>query len=1329
MKRPLNLADFSLAYTKHFCLLFCFILLFIYSANAQNQISFRQLTVKEGLSQNSVVSVAQDSLGYLWLATQDGLNRYDGRSIKQYPFQFTDITRPTFSRLGKIYVDREGQVFIIPSDHKVYKYDKDINDFLALDRITNASTIWQDASKKYWVGTTTGQVFSLEQNLTLTPSNSYTQIKGQIKKIGTWSRDSLFVISEKALFYLNSKTLAKKEIALETLLGEKIPSNLSTAIIDEGQTLWIGYHGDGLFYYDKATKSIRRLRDTSFDGYLPKDLVILDLSFDDENRLWITTYGDGLYLVNFTTNKIIHFSEQKQNPRALHYNDILCVFQDDSKTLWFGTDGAGASFYDAYLEKFNSFTNYQTPANISIDVVRAITLDNTNNVWIGTSGKGLTSYEPATNSWITYTTLNSDISSNRIMSLHYDSDNELWIGTQSGGLSILGKNNVFRTYNETSKIPLSSETIWDIFEDQQNNIWLCTRDDGLIQFDKRKGIVKQYQRFNVRDSTVTRKNIRVIVQDPKGYFWIGTDREGLIKFDPSTEKSEIFITDDKMPSISSNSIKSLYHDENNVLWIGTSGAGLDALNIQQGKFHNYSSKYGLPNNVIYGILPDEAGNLWLSSNKGITKFKVPKDFNELPEITNYDNYDGLATEFNTGAYYKHNNGQLYFGALEGFYWFTPQSISENKYLPKTTITDFKVLNEVKSIYFDTIMKHNENTIDFSFSSLQFSEPEKNQYRYRLLPLEKEWIETGNKNFVRYTHLPPDEYEFQVISSNYDGKWNQNPVEHTFSIAPPWYFNIWSKSFYTLLLLITGLLVYRYLKWRWKMKLDLQLKQEEANRFKKLNDYKSKIYTEIAHEFRTPLTLISGPIESKLSQTDISEEEISRFSMIERNTTRLTNLVDELLQLAKLEEGKFQLQKKWGNLGLFLKSTASSFSYEAEKHKMDFGYKVQDIPSALYDGDVLDKIIVNLISNAIKYGKKGGKCGLTASLSDGILFLEISNDTKTEIEDVQKIFERFYQTDKNSKGAGIGLSLVKELVKLYDGTIEVLQNDGTIRFVVEIAIKTEHDRIKTEPPKISKLEVKKDGENSNRPILLVVEDNVDVRDFITVEFGKSYKVIKAENGKIGIEKALEHVPDIVISDVKMPVEDGIALCNTLKTDERTSHIPIILLTASIDKQNELKGLKAGADDYVTKPFKIKILEKRVSNLVKSRKMLRQRYSQESFLKPKDLAITPTDEVFLNKVQEILDEHLVNPEFNAGKFSNLIGMSRMQLHRKLITYTGISTSGFIRSQRLKQAVQILKTSDATINEVAYTVGFNTPSYFIKCFKEVYKKTPTEYFQSIQ
>ena len=995
---------------------------------------------------------------------------------------------------------------------------------------------------------------------------------------------------------------------------------------------------------------------------------------------------------------------------------------------WFGTDGAGLSYYDESLEKFNSFTNLQTPENINIDVVRAITVDDRNIVWVGTSGKGLTEYDPNTNSWRTFTTINSDLVSDRIMSLLLDHE-DLWIGTQGGSLVFYNEKKGFRKSKE-----ISAKTIWTIFKDAKDRTWLGTQNNGLIHYDKNRGVISQYKKSA---EGLTSNNIRVITEDLGGNLWIGTDDEGIVRFNPESQE---FISYKKGEnSISGNGIKSLYFDADTILWIGTNGNGLNAFDTQNMSFHYFTEEEGLANNVIYAILPDSGNNLWLSSNKGITRFTPDNTLNKA-EIKNYNDYAGLATEFNTGAYYKHSNGDLYYGGLDGFYWFNPNALKENTVLPKTTITGLEVLNQQQSLIQNADFKYNENTLTFTFSSFEFALPEKNQFQYQLVNYDDDWI-TATSNTVRYTRLPPGAYEFQVKSSNYDGVWNESPARFSFTISAPWYFNFYSKLLYAALFLLTLYSIYRYFKWRWQMKLDLQLQEQESQRLKELNTYKSKLYTDVAHEFRTPLTLISAPIDAKLTEGKLSDYDHANFSGIKRNTSRLTALVDQLLQLAKLEKGKQKLKFAKGDLGLFLETIIEPFQYKLQLKDVDFKSDVKGIDNVWYDEDAIEKIMSNLLSNAVKYTPEKGKCSVKARSKDLNLTIEVLNSLNDNAAlDTEKLFDRFYQQNEYTEGVGVGLSLVKELVKLYKGAIHASTNKGEISFRVELPLNkakfkaSEVDILnrqtaKTATALVNNIDLNVDVNSKDEtPILLVVEDNDEVRSFIIRSLKHKYQLIEATNGQEGIEKALEHVPDIVLSDIRMPLKNGIELCNTLKTDERTSHIPIILLTADTGEENEFKGLESGADDFITKPFKLRILEKRLDNLVELRKALRNRYSQEYVLKPTDISITSTDETFLNRLQEIIDADFSNPDFNAAAFSKKIGMSRMQLHRKLLAYTGLSTSAFIRSQRLKQAVHILETSDATINEVAYTVGFNTPSYFIKCFKEIYQKTPAEYLQSL-
>lgn len=1324
----------------------------IYALFSQSQITFRQLSVREGLSQNSAISITQDSIGYLWVATQDGLNRYDGRQFTLFPYTFVDITKPDYSNLGKVYNDRQGNLWIIPINKVPHKFNFESQVFEPVTQIADASVIYQDNALNVWIGTYSEGLYVLRpgKNIPERVINA-DQVNGTIYNLIQHTSNNLILATDRKILEFDLESKKVSQVTSNTKNTGSTHENFSDIVLDKSGRQWIGTFGNGLYYREKESTVFHRISEPAFSDPLPLDLNITDLFTDSKNRLWVATYGRGLYLVDFNKNKIIHFSAEKHNPKALHYNDILCIYEDYSGTLWFGTDGAGISYYDEYLEKFNSLTNYETPENINIDVVRAITVDKDKSTWIGTSGKGLSRYEPTSNSWLTLKTgaqTKNTVSSNRIMSLWVDGDNDLWIGTQGGGLNIKKADGEFLHFSPDKEKRLSANTIWSIYQDDVGRIWLGTREQGLIEFDKIKGEIRQYRHDPKNKNSLPSNNIRIIISDDKGNLWIGTESDGISFFNIKNHTFTTYRQNDSENSISNNNIKSLFLDSNGLLWIGTNGGGLNIFDTKNEKFRAFTTEQGLANNVIYAILPDEDNNLWLSSNKGITKFTPNDTFESVPEITNYTNYAGMATEFNTGASFKDLEGNLYFGGLDGFYWFKPDTIKENTFLPKTTITGFAVFDKPFALKDGLELQHDQNTISFTFSSLQFSLPEKNRFQYRLLNYDDDWVQSGNNNFSRYTQLPPGNYHFQVKSSNYDGVWNETPVTYTFSIAPPWYLTTFAKILYVLLFLgaISG--VYSYLKWRLRMRLDLRLKEEEALRLKKLNDLKSKLYTDISHEFRTPLTLISGPVDAKLNEGGLSDTDFTNFSMIKRNTNRLVALVDQLLHLAKLEKGKLKLKFAEGNLGLFLGMLATSFEYQATMKNIEYAIDIKGLERAFYDEDAVEKIITNLLSNAFKYGQEGGFCQFEALGLEDHVRITVKNKVfeKSDI-DVEKLFNRFYQKDEFAEGAGVGLSLVKELVRLYKGEIVVhMEESDIINFQVDLPITDPNvERLKNAEisdsieaslktagidSEILTPELSRGNCNLDKlPIVLIVEDQKEVREFLKSVWGKTYRLYEADDGKEGIKKALELVPDIIITDVRMPVVDGIELCNTLKADERTSHIPIILLTAGVDEEQELQGLQSGADDFVAKPFKLRILQTRIENLIETRKALRNRYSQELILQAKDIAVSSTDAVFLNHLQQVLDNHLANPNFNTEFFCREIGMSRMQLHRKLLAFTGLSTTAFIRSQRLKQALHILKTSDASVSEVAYTVGFNTPSYFIKCFKETYKKTPSEFLQTTQ
>ncbi len=1032
-------------------------LLCLQLVKSQNQISFRQLSVKDGLSQNSAISIAQDSTGYLWIATQDGLNKYDGRAFIIHPFKFLDITKTNYSNLGKIYRDKRGGLWTIPLDKKLYKLNPKNNIFEIFPGLDDVSIIFQDKDLIYWIGTYSNGLYRFDPKIG-SPNQvlSSNEITGPIYNISNDSNGNIVMATNGLLIEYHKKSQSFSALSFKDYNGKDIIVNFSDMVADTQGRLWISTFGDGLYYKDLADKTLQRVSNLTFTDPLPANLNILDIHLDKKGRLWLATYGRGLFMLDFDKNSISHFNADKNNPRAIHYDDILCIYEDNSGTLWFGTDGGGISYYDEFLEKFNSFTNNQTPEGINIDVVRSITTDHKGAVWIGTSGKGLTHYEPENNSWQTFTTgtaSKNGITSNRIMSLLVDGDGDLWIGTQEDGLIIRNTKGDFHQFNKTSKIQLSANTIWNIFKDSKNNIWLGTRENGLIQFDKNRGEMKKFI-FDPQDSNaLPSNNIRVITEDTSGNLWIGTEANGVARCTPTSNTFKRFYQDSSSNANINNSIKALYFSPNGILWIGTNGGGLNALDTSKEEFYRYTTDDGLANNVIYAILPDVQGNLWLSSNKGITKFTPNQNMSMEPMAVNYSNYDGLATEFNTGAYHMDKDGTLYFGGLDGFYWFRPEDIRENQILPKTSITGFGVLGKSMPMVADTRLKHNENTLSFSFSSLQYALPEKNQYQYRLVNHDEDWVYSGNINTVRYAQLPPNDYVFQVKSSNYDGVWNEQPTSFSFTIVQPWYWTAWAKIIYGLLFLglVYGVII--YFKWRWRMQLNLRLKEDETKKLQELNTLKSKLYTDISHEFRTPLTLISGPIESKLSEGGLSNSDITNFSMIRRNTNRMLSLVDQLLDLAKVDDGKLKLKLTQGNLGLFLRNISASFEYQAESKKISYTTDVGPMDNIWYDEDVIEKITMNLLSNAMKYCPENGHCYFRAQNVDEKVSIAVGNSVHNLVDvPLKNLFSRFYQQDEFSSGAGVGLSLVKELVQLYGGEIDVEQVGGNeIVFKVSLPV--------------------------------------------------------------------------------------------------------------------------------------------------------------------------------------------------------------------------------------------------------------------------------------
>lgn len=1303
----------------------------------QSHFSFRQLSVKDGLSQSNGVSVAQDSTGNLWIGTLDGLNRYDGNEFTVYKKYFwAQYSDEGYSHIGKVYADRKGNLWIIPIEKVPEKYDRLTDSFIPMDSVQEVSCMYQDQNFNYWFGTYGNGLYYLDEK-----SNTLKQVFNNeyrpthIHHLTQDQEGNIIASGQNSIFRIDAHTLDVEQIQP---LSMEEPVYYSVSVVDDQNNLWLGTYKHGLLfksYKDSVYQNVSLLKLAG--DRVPSNFAVMDLKIDSKNRLWIGSYGKGLIMIDLNTKTSYHFMADKYDPNAIHYNDIDCIYEDYAGTLWFGTDGAGLSYYDEYVGKFNAFTDTNLPPGISTDAIMAITKDQTDALWMGTFGNGLTRYDPSDGSWKNYIPNDEDmhsVGSYRIQSLMVDEENELWAGTQfPGGLSILSDNGKFRRMNEHSSPALDVDAVWCIYRDSKNNKWLGTIDSGIILFDKNKGIVRQYTTSN---SDIQSNNIRVINEGRDGILWLGTESEGICRFNPVTGEFKSYQSAPQNDnSLSGNSIKSFYYDlTRDVLWIGTYGDGMCALEVDSGNFHRFSTKDGLSNDVIYGILPDRAGNLWLSSNKGITRFRPGLSLNQKPEIVNYSDYEPVDTEFNTGAYYKDAKGVLYFGGMEGIYWIDPDRFSQNNTIPKTAITKLEVFGKQYPMVGNIELEHYQSTVSFSFSGFQFSMPHKTSYHYKLENHDPQWISSQSRNYVRYTNLKPGNYRFLVKAANYDGVWNTAPAVLGFTIKPPWYQTNTAWIIYALLLLLSIYLLYRYLRWHFSVQYQLTYNKKESERLKQMHDLKTKFYTNISHEIRTPLTLISGPVHRQLSRENITKDDREDLQLIQRNADRMLSLIDQLLELSKLESGIIRLNVREGNLSSLFKSVASSFDFRARQLGITFHAHIPEDLQAWFDADIIEKLLYNLLSNAVKYTPKNGVMSFFARIEGSFLELIFTNTTLIPFspKDLDNIFERFYQQNHHTDGVGVGLSLVREMVELSHGEIKVkMTGKNEIEFRVTLPAEPAYYKPEEIDSRESKKEIDTDfsmdqSNTPERPVLLVIDDNDDIRQFIRSIVKYGFALIEAENGEEGIQKAIENIPDIIISDIMMPIKSGIEVCNTLKFDERTSHIPILMLTAKAGEEHEIAGLRTGADDYMVKPFNSEKLLLKIRNLAESRRLLRQKYSREVGWQWEKIAITSTDEKFLTRLHHVLDGHMTDPTLNSDSLSRQVGMSRMQLHRKLTALTGLSTSAFLKSERCKLALNMLKGSDITVSEAAYATGFNSPSYFIKSFKEIYNMAPLEYIR---
>lgn len=1478
------------------------------SGQMQN-IRFDRLNKEDGLSHTLVNDIVQDDMGYLWIATQDGLNRYDGYEFKIYrpglgkndllhqwiTYLFKDSYGDIWIRYNKLGLTRYSPR---TETFTTYLHDPEApnsigSDFVKTDIAHTNQIIHKDQLGQLWIATTKG----INRYRRATDDFERIRLKGlanipaqpAVNFIESNSDGTLFLGTRYGLIRYEPKT---DEAAL-LLATDKDAGDFVTGVhFDRRGYVWVGTRQNGLYclqleeggslrsqqhffnnlirHPDEEEVCVYRIMEDQGGNlwfgvteglfHLPANMKVAPSAFskipldekggsiihimqDSWGEIWAATgFVNGLWAIDPDDLTVQAFKHDPMDETSLGPNDLNFVFEDDKGGLWLGHEKGGLSKANLYNKQFyhlnqsNSFTA-SMPHNDTYGIFK----DENDGLWLGTYG-GLyrknmrTGVEQAFNQapkkFDQRFALASQPDGRLAGTIEEGRNGKIWFGFFDYKVSQYDPNTQqFKNYQHHPE-DTTAFRIWsmrDICQAKDGSVYFAGTDYGLCRLRPGSEQFKYFQADENDPSSISDNWLYRLYEDDDSIIWVGTSNGGLNRFDPETETFKAYVHDLNDPaSLPGNTVKCILERKNKAgkkyLWIGTEN-GLSRFDRESETFKTYLSKDGLFSNVVHGMLEDQHGRLWISTNGGISCFNP-----ENGQFANYTKEDGLQdNEFNEGAYFKDDDGWLYFGGVNGVTMFHPDSLHPNPFLPELTITELEidnkrilpgdtlngrvVLEESISYQEKVILHPNNRMISFSFAAFHFAASAKIRYRYRLTPFETEWTEVdASKRRVSYMNIPPGSYELELECSGIDGQWGAGARTLSLEVLPPFWKTNWFRALLMTLIFLsilatihirTRVLAYqkrlltREVTVRTKAlkhKSDqlrrtnetlkerqteieqrnlkiaeqrdnlenrnqmLETQKQEIQRMAELlhesDQSKLNFFTNISHEFRTPLTLIMGQTEGLLNQEDFSatDQVKSELQLIYRNEKRLYRLINQLLEIRHMESGKQKLKPERRDIIAFTQDLFELFQPVAARRRIQLNLVSNDEEVIMdFDSDKLEKILYNLLSNAFKHTPDSGVISvkLNASQAKQRIALKVINTGQgIEEADLALIFDRFYHTH-NTQGelsTGIGLALVKDLVHLHHGEIEVqLTAEGTC---FQICLPMDQGTTELSPgakdsdfsfsrsmmEQVEELVVhdpvplnKGQVSNKEQPLLLIVEDNADMRRMLQKQLGNRYRILAAENGKAGLETAFAQIPDLILSDVMMPEMDGYEMTSILKKDKRTCHIPILMLTAKIDLNDQITGLESGADDYLVKPFNLRALHLKLRNMIETRQALIKTVGDSVPLIPESVNVKTIDQDLLSDIVKVIEENLDDTTLNGDRLAMAVGMSKGNLYRKLKAISGMTVNIFIRTVRLKIAAQLLQKGQYNIAEVAYSVGFDNPKYFSVCFKELFNTTPRAYMNA--
>lgn len=1342
----------------HHCLLLFLIGLFpvMLSAASFHDIRFTQIGMEEGLSHSTIFSIAQDKEGNLWFATFDGVDKYDGYNFTVYRHQYTDsksiasdISRCVMvDDLGKIWVGtREG--LSLYNNHKDvfsnYYYKKNGQN-IAVNSIVSINKEW------LMLGTIEGiLLFDVEKQRFL--NDTLSSSLHMLKPTTLVRQDSCIYIGTEQGVY----TYTLPGGVLTEIFSLPVRVEINDILCRQSGEIWITTEGDGLYVYDIRSKKIKNYRYDDGRSGLNSNYV-RSLELDIENRIWVGTYS-GLNIYDKATDTFSSVKSSEIQEGSLSQNSVRRIFKDSQGGMWLGTYWGGLNYYHPLCNRFQCIKHIPFLNSLSNNVVCCIVEDASRNLWIGTSDGGLDYYDHKTHKFKNYLfdsgTL--DVPFKDVKTVYVDeAHDKIYVGAHAGGMMVLDRKSGHIKYYNRQNSNLPSNNIYSIISDENGGLWVASL-EHMLHFDIDKGSFTIIDRD--REGHRLQMYNSLLFRDSKRRIWIGGEM-GLSVYD-QLEKSLSANTDFQIdPVLKQALVNCFYETSVGTIWVGTRN-GLFALEEGKEKASRYTTADGLPSNVIYGILEDAHNCLWISTNQGLSCLNP-----ESGKFRNFTIMDGLqGNQFNANAYCRQADGNMLFGGVNGITSFRPETLVDNPYVPKPIINKLLVFNKEvlpddetgileESIQYTEkiVLSSSQNSFALSFVVSNYIAGKHNTFVYKLEGYDKEWYKQNDITPISYSNLPAGEYTFCIKAANNDGKWNEEPAKLYIRILPVWYRTWWATLLFVLSFMALVIGIVRFFWMRKSMEAKIRMERLDKEKREEINMMKIRFYINISHELRTPLTLIVAPLQELLT-TIKGRWEQERLLYIQRNTDRLLHLVNQMMDYRRAELGIFELRPVYADASKRVLNSFMNYDNLAKRKDIDYNFYIElGDEKVLFDGNYLDLMVNNLLSNAFKFTEEGESITVRLFKENDYLVLQVA-DTGMGIptDKQEKIFERFYQVENNHEGSGIGLSLVQRLVELHHGKITLqsesgkgstfsvyLPQDKSVYAKEEISEEREdaeeqrvystntHDIYIDEEgmPEMEGAAGEEMEKDNKCGTILVVEDNKELRQYLVNGLLDQFTLLEAENGQVALDILKDKEVDLIITDVMMPIMDGVKLCKSVKRNLTTCHIPIYMLSAKVDVKYQLEGLQVGADDYIAKPFSMEVLKTKIVNMLRTRSWIFERYSQMTEIEPKKVANNAMDEELLKKAIAVVEKNIDNVEFSTEQFAREMNMSRSNLHLKLKAITGKSAIDFIHKIRFNRACLLLQEGRYNVSEICFMVGYSTPSYFSACFKKYVGCLPTEY-----